>query len=41
MKKLPRRQARPLLKALEILLAVLALDLAFFLFRVGAAWWGR
>lgn len=30
-----------LLKFLEAALAILALELGFFLFRVGAEWWRR
>jgi hypothetical protein len=28
-------------KLLDMILAVAALELAFFLFRMGAGWWGR
>jgi hypothetical protein len=39
MKKPPRPEPLTFRKLLEIVLAVAALELAFYLFRMGAAWW--
>jgi hypothetical protein len=41
MSKPSRPEPLTLRKLLEIVLAVAALELAFFLFRLGAAWWNR
>jgi hypothetical protein len=41
MQKPSRPQPITLRKLLEIILAVAALELAFFLFRMGAAWWNQ
>jgi hypothetical protein len=41
MPKPSRPEPITLRKLLEIVLAVAALELAFFLFRMGAAWWNQ